>query len=252
MKTKLLFFSLFFITCISSYSQLSGGVRAGVNYTNIFGPNTKDYKFKFGWQAGGYIEYDFATHASFQAEVNYSVKGYKLKSSESMPLGTGTAVVTYHQDYNIRYNVSYIDIPLIININFGEMGSYIGVGPQVSILANANAKGEINNSYSPPQPPPFPQNTSITIDEAGRDGFAPIDFGVTFGLGSKYENGLEYCIRGGYGLTDMFDSGSSSSTYSSGSGYHNLVASVTIGYAIGQTSGSYSKDRRYKKKGKRH
>jgi hypothetical protein len=241
MKIKFLFL-MFFVGSIAAHAQLSGGVRAGANYTNILGPSSRNYKFKFGYQAGGYIEYDFASKLSFQAEVNYSMKGFREKYSEEQIYGFGQYTITTNTEVDILYNVSYIDIPLILNLNFGQMGSYLGIGPQVSILANASWDGESSTSITnATSNPPTTTNNTVTQSGSSRDNFSPVDFGVVLGTGAKYENGLEYCIRGGYGITPMDGSGGS---------YHNLVISVTLGYAIGETSGSYSKDRRYKKKGK--
>ncbi len=242
MKQKTFLLILFSISCLWSFAQLSGGVRAGGNFTNILGPNSKDFKFKPGFHAGAYMEYDFATHLSFQAEGVYSVKGYRQKYTRT----TNIMISTISEDVNVLYSLSYIDVPLILNINFGSMGSYIGFGPQVSFLVSAKWDGE-NSTTTTFTNPPRSVSTTSTVSGVGTDGLNPVDFGVIFGLGSKFENGMEYCLRGGYGLTNVFDPHQAATSEV----YHNLVLSATIGYAFGQTSGSYVSHKGYSKKKKR-
>lgn len=230
MKKRVIQFFVFSFISIQSFSQLSGGIRAGGNFTNITGPESKDYKFKPGFHAGAYLEYDFAEKFSFQTEAVYSVKGFRNKYSST------TLNIT--SDYDVLYNLAYIDVPFILNVNFGEMGSYLGIGPQISFLANAKYDGEASISG-----PSYPAQT-VTIAGSGTDGWNPVDFGVILGTGSKFDSGIEYCLRAGYGLTNVFDPKQASNDET----YHNLVFSVTLGYAFGETSGSYGGSNRYKKR----
>ena len=233
MKAKKYLFILFFVTGYYSYAQLSAGIRAGGNYTNIMGPDQKNYKFKPGFHAGIYMEYDFADKLSFQTEAVYSVKGFINKYT--------TTVLNITQDYNVKYNLAYVDVPLLLNINFGEMGSYLGLGPQVSVLVGAKWDGELNMSG-----PNYPTQT-LTIAGNNKDGWSPIDFGVVLGTGSKFLSGIEYCLRAGYGLTNVGEQ----KTFASNT-YHNLVFTVTLGYAFGETSGSYLSRGKYSKRRTRH
>lgn len=233
---------------IFSHAQLSGGIRAGGNFTNIIGPESKEYKFKPGFHVGAYLEYDFAEKLSFQTEAVYSVKGFRYKYTTP---STPTPSASFQSVYDVLYSLNYIDIPFLLNINFGQMGSYLGLGPQVSILLSTKTDGEMSTTITYNTTPPTTQSTTVTLPNDNTESFAPVDFGVVIGTGSKFNSGIEYCLRAGYGLTNVFVPKDPLFSHSSSDPFHNLVFTVTLGYAFGKTSGNYVNDKRYKKK-RRH
>ena len=245
MKTKKYCFILVLIIASNAHAQLSGGIRAGGNYTNILVPsNQKYYKFKPGFHAGAYMEYDFTEKLSFQTEVVYSKKGCDYKYSNSSSLIIAGQPTTITTDYKVRYDLAYIDVPFLLNINFGEMGSYIGLGPQVSFLVSSRSEGEITNTIS------NPYSVSTFTYPSNKDIWNKVDFGAVIGTGSKFASGIEYCIRAGYGLTSPVVFYKSSGV-SSDEKYHHLVFTISLGYAFGQTSGSYVSGGKYSKR-RRH
>jgi hypothetical protein len=245
MKAKKYFFVLLFITTFQAYGQLTAGLRAGGSYTNILAPDQKYYKFIPGFHAGIYMEYDFEENLSFQTEVVYAKKGSQYKYTEPPYISTPTIITTY----NVKYNLSYIDVPLLLNIHFGQAGAYVGLGPQVSFLIHSQADGDITTVKIYNGTIPTTNQTS-TYDNT-KDKWNKIDFGAVFGLGSKWQSGLEYCLRAGYGFTspvvEFYRSVSGSDAK-----FHNLAFTVTVGYAFGEKSGSYVTDKRYKGKRRRH
>lgn len=249
MKKHFLLVVLSMFLFLFSHAQLSGGIRAGGNFTNIIGPESKAYKFKPGFHVGAYMEYDFAEKLSFQTEAVYSVKGYKYKFTTVSP---PTPSASFETVYDALHSLSYLDIPFLLNINFGQMGSYVGLGPQISILLSTKTDGEISTTTTYNTTPPTTQNTTLTLPNDDTKSFAPVDFGVVIGTGSKFYSGIEYCLRAGYGLTNVFVPKYPLYSQSSSEPYHNLVFTVTLGYAFGKTSGNYVNDKRYKKKRRRH
>jgi hypothetical protein len=206
------------------------GIKAGGNFTNILQKDNDNAKFKPGFHVGALLQYDISDALSFQPEVIYSVKGYKYKSS--------TTVLNVTSNYEGVQNLSYLDIPLQLNIHFGEMGSYIGIGPQISMLMAARYDEEVTNS-SP--------SGSSTFTNGGdnKDVWNGVDLGVVFGLGSKFASGIEYNLRAGYGLTDARHPDYTSS----GNSVHNLCFSVSLGYTFDLGGGGKDRyGRKYKKK----
>lgn len=240
MKHKIL--TLFFsgILSLTGFSQLSFGPKAGGNYTNVIGAFTDGHKFRPGWHTGLVVEYEFANYLSFQFEGVYSVKGFRYKNTESV--ANSKLKLFTVSDYNVLYSYRYIDLPLILNIHFrgtSDLGSYIGVGPQFSFLNSAYWKGSkkvtiVDNSTTP--------NTSTVIEgtETGnnKNGLKKMDFGLVLGFGSKWDSGIEYCIRGGYSAYNSLDASTMNSTNSWRSfTWHNLAFTVSIGYMFGRSIG---------------
>ena len=240
-----------FVNLVSSAQKI--GIKAGGNFSNVIGNSSGSsttttsesdkHMYVPGFHVGMLGEFDLAEILSLQLEAVYSQKGFKQKFTSS------TLIVTTTQE--VKYTYSYIDVPIILNIHFGQMGSYIGFGPQVSFLAGVKWDGTQTNSYSNSAPPPL-TNTSTSFTLSGKDntGYSKTDFGAVIGTGSKWDSGIEYCIRAGYGLANIIDKSSSPST----AVWHNLVFSVSIGYTFG-TGGGPGGDRyghKYNGKSKHH
>lgn len=239
MKKYFLPISFFFACTFSTLAQVKGGIKLGGNYTNIIGPNSSDYKFKPGFHAGAFVEYDINNSLFVQGEVDYSLKGFLGKTTTTIINSTTTIKGTY--------NLAYIDIPLMLNIHFGDWGSYVGIGPQLSVLASSKWDEE-HTIYSSK---PSPTTTTFSFSGTNSDGWNKIDVGLVFGVGTKFDSGFEYSLRAGYGLTNVFDP-ATASKYSfelPSDSYHNLVFSISLGYAFGGGGGGGDRyGHKYKKK----
>jgi len=232
------YFTTIFLLTIScaSYAQFRAGIKAGGNFTNVMGVDgsgnkAEGHKFVPGFHVGAIAQLDVAEFVSLQTEVVYSTKGYKLQKSTSTTISNTTVV----QDYNVLNTYSYLDVPFLVNIHFGQMGSYVGLGPQLSFLMGAKWDGKSTNTTTVLNPPNPPQTSSVDVTLSGNDktGYAKVDFGFVIGTGSKWESGIEYCLRAGYGVTNMLDP---SATANSGV-YHNLAFTVSLGYTFGAGGG---------------
>ena len=240
MRKILILFALVYGVALSSYAQLYFGPRAGFNYTNVLCKGNKNYKFKPGYQGGLFVEYDLSTALSLQAEVNYSLKGFRHKYSKSTKFLTSTVT----EDVDVRYDLAYIDLPLQVNIKFGA--AYIGLGPQISWLASAKWDGEATNTTAMNNPPSTTVY-SLTIAGKDKDPYRPLDFGFVIGGGVKIFNGFEYGLRAGYGLANVNNPNHTSTTEK----LHNLVISAVVGYGFGRSSSGNNLGSNYRKK-KRH
>src|SRR3954469_21710062 len=131
MKHTIILLNLFLLSSIISSAQKIG-IKAGGNFSNtIVGGNSgtsgsftsaDKHTFIPGYHAGIFGEYDLGKTISLQLEAVYSTKGFKQKYTMTSSWLTTVQTVTY--------TYSYLDVPFIVNIHFGETGSYIGLGPQ--------------------------------------------------------------------------------------------------------------------------
>ncbi|MEQ9659700.1 outer membrane beta-barrel protein, partial [Fulvivirga sp.] len=97
-------------------SQVSGGIKGGLNFANI--DSDIDPDGKTGYHAGVYLKVGFAG-ISLQPEVLYSVKGAE------------------------DFEVTYIDVPIVLQKNFAKVLN-IHLGPQFSFLTKAEGITEID------------------------------------------------------------------------------------------------------------
>jgi hypothetical protein len=228
---KKIFLSAFFIcsVVIISSAQFSAGIKAGGNFTNVLtSDKTAGHKYLPGFHLGAILEMDVSEFISFQAEVDYSKKGF-LKQNSIVQ----NAILKTTTDTKLKYAISYIDVPLLLNIHFGQMGSYIGIGPQVSFLAGVKTDGTIITTTSPIAANTgttviTPVTTTTKIADNNKTGYSKVDFGAVIGTGSKFVSGIEYCLRAGYGFANVIDPTVSLSN----DVWHNLVFSVSLGYTF--------------------
>lgn len=233
---------IFFSVAVCDAQKI--GIKAGGNFSNVIASDnsgstsggsssgtTDKHSYIPGFHAGLFGEIDLGSVASIQLEALYSTKGFMQKYASSSSY--------VNVEGETKYTYSYIDVPLLVNIHFGQMASYIGFGPQLSFLSGVKWDGKITNTYTNQAPPPF-TNTTSTFEDSGKDktGVSKTDFGFVLGTGSKWDSGIEYCIRGGYGLTNIIDQ----SVSTSNDVWHHLVFSVSIGYSFGAGGGG-QKDR---------
>ena len=145
----------------AAFAQLSGGIRAGLNFANAKTTvDAFDYDdsgdMKAGLQIGVYLVGNLSDKIAIQPELVYSSMG-----SKSDDIGD--------------YDFSYISIPIFLRYNINEMIN-IHVGPQFGILAGADWDGE-----------------DIKDDMKGLDTGLALGVGLDFGkfnAGARYYAGL--------------------------------------------------------------
>ena len=107
--------------------NVSFGVKAGGNMSNIIKTNDENYdtQFKQGFNAGLTMEIGISKQLAFAPELMFSQKGYKTDSFGG----------TFTQTTN------WIEIPILAKIN-PTPGFNIFLGPQVSFLTKTQNKFE--------------------------------------------------------------------------------------------------------------
>lgn len=103
------------------------GAKAGINYSNIYDSQTKDYSAdgKIGFAAGGFVSIPIGTFLGIQPELLFSQKGFQATSSF---LGSNVT---------LKRTTNYIDLPIFLAIKPSEMITIL-VGPQYSYLIKQN------------------------------------------------------------------------------------------------------------------
>lgn len=152
-----------------SQPKFGAGVKAGLNYASQYTNNTSnsvDFKNIFGINAGAYCNYFFLDFLAVQPELMVSGKGSKWKN----------------QYYDARYNLTYIDLPVLIK--FQPIALFnIHAGPQISYLLLANQMDFGNN-----------QKAGVL------DYFYKFDFGIAFGVEANLPYKMNLTVRYVLGL----------------------------------------------------
>jgi hypothetical protein len=167
------------ITFTDAQAQYArAGIKGGLNLSNLYTNQTDDDNARLGWHAGFYGQL-FASEAfAIQPEVNFSTKGTGV-----------TRVDATSAKYESKFNLSYIDIPVLAVFKLGEFAE-IHAGAYWAYLLGAEIR---NNDHDP-------SNEFDTID---RDNFDDWDYGLVGGIGFNLGEGAQLGVRYNYGLNEI-------------------------------------------------
>lgn len=202
---KFIFFTVLFIFCFivnaqdnqSNSSDISFGLKGGLNFAMIAGDDTDEFDGRIAFHAGAVAEFQISEKFSFQPELLYSSQGDKM-TSEGM---------------DVDFKLDYLNIPLLAKYYVAE-GFSLEAGPQIGFLLSSKAEAG-----------------GVSVDI--KDLIKGIDFGVDFGVGYKLENGLNFAARYNLGLSNIVESDGSilgESISSDNTKNHNEVFQLSVGY----------------------
>lgn len=174
-------------TSLSAQSDLSFGLKAGLNYASFSGDAFDTYPVSDGFETvennrrtayhiAVLVEIPILEDFALQPEVIYSRQGNYLKDVPE----TG----------DLSYRSDYINIPVMGKLYLIE-GFYAEAGPQLGILLNSEIIQD-------------PEDRSADDVSLGAAALTDMDFGLGIGLGYKFNNGIFTNLRYNFGLTDIF------------------------------------------------
>lgn len=187
-KPSFIIFILLLTTKISAQTEY--GIRAGISYATMMGTDVALFnivddtgaeigtKGKTGYNVGVYLRKPISKNLFLRPELAVATRG----------IANQEAIFRGYDAKFYRYNFTYIDLPILLQIGNAEGGFYIFTGPQFSYLLNAQRKLE---------------NERIEMEEIiGEKPSSMAVFGV-FGGAYELPSGLNISIRAEYGLTKI-------------------------------------------------
>ncbi|QLE00464.1 PorT family protein [Galbibacter sp. BG1] len=163
------------------------GAKAGLNIAHLRGDDAEEFGSRTSFVAGAVAQFPISEKFSFQPELLYSAQGAK--------------------EGNETLKFDYLNVPLMGKYYVAD-GFSIQAGPQVGFLLSAKAKGEEGD-------------VSAEIDV--KDELKNLDFGLNFGLGYEFQNGLFIDGRYNLGLSNIVEDDDVEEVY-------NGVFQFTLGY----------------------
>ncbi len=166
---KLLLVSAFAIFGLSNSIKAQNvdfGLKTGLNISNFTGGDA-DRNNLFGFQIGGFAEFELSDNFSLQPELLYSRQGSEVNNS-------------------VKIKVDYLAIPLMAKYYLSEKLS-LEAGPQFSFLVNDKA-----------------EFTDSSVPDAETDA-SSFDFGLNIGLGFDISSNLFTQARYNYGITTVVE-----------------------------------------------
>ena len=165
-------------------AQLSFGVKAGANFSTIskidlssIGPGGQalsglfESKYLPGYHVGLYTRYNLSPAMGVQAELLYSMMGYKIT----------TPLVA---DASVKTQLHYLTVPVLFRYTMPSSGFYAELGPQFGYFLKDNIVGTghigtVRGGFS----------------DSGEGQAASLSLEGVVGVGYKLDNGVGFALR---------------------------------------------------------
>jgi len=131
---KFLFAALMLFIVNGAIAQIKVGVKAGAQVSGISGETYPN--MKLGFYVGGFAEFAITDLISIQPELLYSTQG---ASRDYFLMGD----IMFNDNYML---LDYINVPVLLKINFGASGLSAEVGPQIGFLLSAKTKRKMDGT----------------------------------------------------------------------------------------------------------
>ncbi|MFV0565153.1 MAG: porin family protein [Flavobacteriaceae bacterium] len=192
-KVNVLLIVIFSMALTLSAQEIKIGAKAGANLSSLTG-DVDGVKSKIGFHAGGMVEIPVSGQFYVQPELLFSAQGYKVDSNDAV----GT--------------MNYLSLPVIGKYYVTDNLS-IEAGPQIGYLLSANVKIDdddddgiiIDQTKLKMSGKKAAAAASSSTKQDTKDYFKSIDFSLGFGLGYKFDLGINVSARYNLGLSNISD-----------------------------------------------
>ncbi len=157
-------------------SPRKAGIKGGLNVSNLYIDDVNDENARYGFNVGFFGEVISGDAAALQLELLYSTKGSRAYYDGVF-------------DQEVKYNLNYLDLPVLAVIKLGETAE-IHLGGYASYLLQANI--EYNGDWGSGN------------QEVNKDRLNSFDYGLTGGVGFNF-GPVQIGARYNYGLAKIAD-----------------------------------------------
>ena len=186
------------------------GIKGGLNLSNLYVNDTDEDNARIGWHAGFYGQLFASEGFAIQPEVNFSTKGTGV-----------TRIDATSARYESKFNLSYIDIPVLAVFKLGEVAE-IHAGAYWAYLLGAEIKNNNRN----------PDNEFTTVD---RDNFDDWDYGLVGRIGFNLGESAQLGVRYNYGLNEIAESAGARRLFGNSK---NQVAQLFLAFNLNSGDGT--------------
>ena len=184
--------ALFLGLSAHAQKEISFGVKAGVNFSDVSGIPSAIGKGRISYHFGGVVNVGLTERLSIQPEAHFSRQGFKQEGIE-IRLADGGSVA-----FDLNSNLDYINIPVLLSYEAAE-GLNLQGGPQfgIGIDSSSTVANVIQGSEDDIPDSFFGPGLDLNSPEVG---FAA---GIEYFFGEHFFAQARYII----GFTEVFDGG---------------------------------------------
>ncbi|MEO8087857.1 MAG: porin family protein [Bacteroidota bacterium] len=231
---KILYAFLIYVLLIpaGASAQFLFGPQVGFSYATLTGTDLS-LTAKPEWHAGILFDLGLGKHFSLQPSLLYSKRGYKYEHTTSVTTfpSTDTTLITY-TTANVDAALGYIDIPVLLNIYFGDhKGFMLNAGPQLSILLTNQSVATTTTTVGTNGG--SPQTTKPETETQFK--FNPADISIVGGIGYKFPTLLMVYLRAstGFGKVQKGNEGDKDNVIKDENAGHNFTFEAGLALTFG-------------------
>jgi len=135
MKKFLFILVLTFFT-ICSAQETYFGLKAGLNYSTVFGDLTEGTNPRLSGHFGVFIDFEFSDKFAIQPELLYSSQGFRFNTDLAAIQGN---ITRNEPDFTTAVQFNYLSVPVIAQFGLSNRFS-VEFGPQFAFLLNQVTK----------------------------------------------------------------------------------------------------------------
>lgn len=214
MKKRLVLVLLALVGTLSTYAQVSFGIKAGYNNSSVSGEGSEFTKRLSGFHAGGIADISLAENFSLQPQLLFIIKGAKSAAYKETIAGVEFEVPEQ------KLSLNYLELPVnfLYKHEVGAGSIFVGAGPYLGFGLSGKLKaGEEDVDVK------FDGKKDSETDANGESAvhLKRLDAGANFLAGYELKNGLLFGINYSLGLTNLDPDGAKSK---------NNYFGVSVGY----------------------
>lgn len=216
MKKQVVLVLLALVGTLSTYAQVSFGIKAGFNNSGISGEGSDLSKRLSGFHAGGIADISLAENFSLQPQLLFIMKGAK---SESYTETIAGVEIKYPEQ---KLTLNYLELPVnfLYKHEAGAGSIFVGAGPYLGFGLSGKAKADGVDEEGKVK---FDGKKSEELGEEDENAMhlKRLDAGANFLAGYELKNGLLFSVNYSLGLTNLDPDGSKSK---------NNYFGISVGY----------------------
>ncbi len=207
------------LSCLIARSQIFYpriGLTAAVNTYN---PSPYDIKPRIGFLIGVGYQVKLTNTVSARAELNYVRNAHEAKYSEDIYIPDGMDTYEVHEKASNRYNVSYLEVPVLLKIKLLHKDFFVTGGPSIALGLGGSHKYDFSRTSSYLDPIQEAGSGKIKFDGGTSSNKADIhydsqwDLGFQVGIGALLFKKLQIECRQSFGTTNLYKNIDSKNRY---------------------------------------
>lgn len=216
MKKQVVLVLLALVGTLSTYAQVSFGIKAGYNNSGVSGEGDEFSKRLSGFHAGGIADISLAENFSLQPQLLFIMKGAK---SESYTETIAGVEIQYPEQ---KLTLNYLELPVnfLYKHEAGAGSIFVGAGPYLGFGLSGKIKADGLDEEGKVK---FDGKKDSEVDENDEAAvhLKRLDAGANFLAGYELKNGLLFSVNYSLGLTNLDPDGNKSK---------NNYFGVSVGY----------------------